>query len=144
MMSLAAEHGVRYTGVMIENYEDETDGKIKKQTDTQRFQYFGNMILHQGGELGYHGYNHQPLSLSNVDYGDVLPYKTWISMKAIQDAFFFLLLRVHLKVVHTPTALFRETSLFQNGSVHQMHPVLLSVLWKYDPASGWRTGLPWV
>ena len=47
----------------------------------------GNMILHQGGELGYHGYNHQPLSLSNVDYGDVLPYKTWISMKAIQDAF---------------------------------------------------------
>lgn len=76
MMSLAAEHGVRYTGVMIENYEDETDGKIKKQTDTQRFQYFGNMILHQGGELGYHGYNHQPLSLSNVDYGDVLPYKT--------------------------------------------------------------------
>ena len=87
MMSLAAEHGVRYTGVMIENYEDETDGKIKKQTDTQRFQYFGNMILHQGGELGYHGYNHQPLSLSNVDYGDVLPYKTWISMKAMQDAF---------------------------------------------------------
>ena len=86
MMSLAAEHGVRYTGVMIENYEDETDGEIVKQTDTQRFQYFGNMILHQGGELGYHGYNHQPLSLSNVDYGDVLPYKTWISMKAMQDA----------------------------------------------------------
>ena len=77
---------VRYTGVMIENYEDETDGEIVKQTDTQRFQYFGNMILHQGGELGYHGYNHQPLSLSNVDYGDVLPYKTWISMKAMQDA----------------------------------------------------------
>lgn len=86
MMSLAAEHGVRYTGVMIENYEDETDGEIVKQTDTQRFQYFGNMILHQGGELGYHEYNHQPLSLSNVDYGDVLPYKTWISMKAMQDA----------------------------------------------------------
>ena len=30
MMSLAAEHGVRYTGVMIENYEDETDGEIVK------------------------------------------------------------------------------------------------------------------
>ena len=56
MMSLAAEHGVRYTGVMIENYEDETDGKIKKQD--------------------------------------------------------------------------RHTE--------------ISVLWKYDPASGWRTGLPWV
>ncbi len=77
---------VRYTGVMIENYEDETDGKIKKQTDTERFQYFGNMVLHQGGELGYHGYNHQPLSLSNVDYGDVLPYKTWKNEKAMEYA----------------------------------------------------------
>ena len=86
MMTLAAEYGVRYTGVMIENYEDEISGKIVKQTDTQRFQYFGNMILHQGGELGYHGYNHQPLSLSNVDYGDELPYHTWISMDAMQKA----------------------------------------------------------
>ena len=41
-----------------------------------------------GGDGTYvrRGYNHQPLSLSNVDYGDVLPYKTWISMKAMQDA----------------------------------------------------------
>ena len=52
MMSLAAEHGVRYTGVMIENYEDETDGEIVKQTDTQRFQYFGNMILASGWRTG--------------------------------------------------------------------------------------------
>ena len=50
------------------------------------------------------------------------------SPEIFQPAFFFLLLRVHLKVVHTPTALFRETSLFQNGSVHQMHPALLSYL----------------
>ena len=80
MMTLAAKHGVKYTGVIIENYEDDTDGEITEQTDVQRFQYFGNMILHQGGELGYHGYNHQPLSLSNVDYGTVLPYKTWTSL----------------------------------------------------------------
>ena len=52
----------------------------------QRFQYFGNMILHKGGELGYHGYNHQPLSLSNVDYGTVLPYKTWTSLDAMEKA----------------------------------------------------------
>lgn len=77
MLELASDHNIRYTGVIIENYEDATDGTIKKQKDTRRFQYFGNMLLHQGGELGYHGYNHQPLSLSNVDYGDVLPYDTW-------------------------------------------------------------------
>ena len=86
MMTLAAKHSVKYTGVIIENYEDDTDGEITEQTDVQRFQYFGNMILHQGGELGYHGYNHQPLSLSNVDYGTVLPYKTWTSLDAMEKA----------------------------------------------------------
>ena len=54
MQELALDHNIRYTGVMIENYEDATDGKIKKQTDSRRFQYFGNMLLHQGGEIGYH------------------------------------------------------------------------------------------
>ena len=44
------------------------------------------MLLHQGGELGYHGYNHQPLSLSNVDYGDVLPYDTWKNEAAMKKA----------------------------------------------------------
>ena len=86
MLELASDHNVRYTGVIIENYEDATDGTIKKQKDTRRFQYFGNMLLHQGGELGYHGYNHQPLSLSNVDYGDVLPYDTWKNEAAMKKA----------------------------------------------------------
>ena len=86
MLEIASDHNIHYTGVIIENYEDETNGKIKKQTDTSRFQYFGNMLLHQGGELGYHGYNHQPLSLSNTDYGDILPYDTWKSESAMKKA----------------------------------------------------------
>ncbi|MDO5416484.1 MAG: DUF2194 domain-containing protein [Lachnospiraceae bacterium] len=86
MLGLAEKHGIRYTGVIIENYENETDGEVSPQKDTQRFQYFGNMLLHQGGEIGYHGYNHQPLSLPNVDYGDVLPYDTWDSPEAMEQA----------------------------------------------------------
>ena len=86
MLELASDHGIRYTGVMIENYEDATDGTIEKQKDTKRFEYFGNMLLHQGGELGYHGYNHQPLSLPNTDYGDVLPYDTWKNQSAMKKA----------------------------------------------------------
>ena len=86
MLNLASQYGLKYTGVMIENYEDKTDGEITKQTDNERFQYFGNMVLHQGGELGYHGYNHQPLCLGDTDYGDVLPYKTWKNEKAMESA----------------------------------------------------------
>ncbi len=52
----AEEHGVKYTGVIIDNYEDDVSGDVVEQEDVQRFQYFGNMLLHQGGELGYHGY----------------------------------------------------------------------------------------
>ena len=44
------------------------------------------LVLHQGGELGYHGYNHQPLCLGDTDYGDVLPYKTWKNEKAMESA----------------------------------------------------------
>ena len=86
MLDLAEEHSVKYTGVIIDNYEDDVSGDVVEQEDVQRFQYFGNMLLHQGGELGYHGYNHQPLSLSNVDYANILPYKTWESYDAMKKA----------------------------------------------------------
>ena len=32
MLNLASQYGLKYTGVMIENYEDKTDGEITKQT----------------------------------------------------------------------------------------------------------------
>lgn len=86
MLDMAREHGVRYTGVVIENYEDRVDGTITNQQSTWRFQYFGNMLLHQGGEIGYHGYNHQPLALDSTDYGGMLPYKTWESREAMRSA----------------------------------------------------------
>ena len=79
-------------GLVIENYEDDTTGATKPQTDTSRFSYFGNCILRQGGELGYHGYNHQPLCLDDVDYGDEFSYNTWPGLDAM-DASFRELLR---------------------------------------------------
>ena len=42
----------------------------ERQTDTEQFRYFGGLLLRQGGEIGYHGYNHQPLCLTDTDYGD--------------------------------------------------------------------------
>ena len=35
------------------------------------------MLLQMGGELGFHGYNHQPLALWDTDYGTLYDYKTW-------------------------------------------------------------------
>ena len=39
MLNPASKYGLKYTGVMIENYEDKTDGEITKQTDNERFKY---------------------------------------------------------------------------------------------------------
>ena len=78
VQKLAEQYDIRYTGVMIENYEDAVDqADPARQADATQFRYFGGMLLQMGGELGFHGYNHQPLALSDTDYGDVYAYKTW-------------------------------------------------------------------
>lgn len=86
MLNLASEHQIKYTGVLIENYDNDTSGEITRTNDTHKFQYFGNMLLHQQGEIGYHGYNHQPLCLDNVDYQNFLPYETWTDKDAMEHS----------------------------------------------------------
>lgn len=86
MLKLAEKYGVLYTGVVIENYDDETDGEIVQEKDFNPFLYFGEMLLKEGGEIGLHGYNHQPLSLDDVEYGQELPYNTWADENAMCSA----------------------------------------------------------
>ena len=78
LQKLAQKYGIRYIGVMIENYEDAVNQtEPARQPDTTQFRYFGGMLLQMGGELGFHGYNHQPLALWDTDYGTLYVYKTW-------------------------------------------------------------------
>ncbi len=77
LMRLAQQYSIRFTGVMIENYEDDTQSTPVRQSDTQQFRYYGSLLLQQGGEVGFHGYNHQPLALWDTDYGTLYDYKTW-------------------------------------------------------------------
>ena len=77
MLALAERYGFAYTGAVIENYGDDTLSEPERQLDVSRFQYFGNMLLRAGGEIGYHGYNHQPLCTGTTDYRGELPYHTW-------------------------------------------------------------------
>lgn len=87
MMNLSDKYGIKYTGLAIECYDDNVDGTTDAQPDTGTFQSFGNMLLRKGGELGYHGYNHQPLALGNKDYRDIYDYKTWKDEAAMEKAF---------------------------------------------------------
>lgn len=87
MMNFADTYGIKYTGLAIESYDDNTDGKLEAKPDTSTFINFGNMLLRKGGELGYHGYNHQPLCLGDSDYKDLYSYKTWDSKESMKTAF---------------------------------------------------------
>ena len=87
LQKLAQKYDIRFTGVMIENYEDDvSQAKPVRQADTTQFRYFGGMLLQMGGEVGFHGYNHQPLALSDTKYGDLYDYKTWKSKKTLVAA----------------------------------------------------------
>lgn len=86
LVRLAERYGIRFTGVMIENYGDDTKDDPVRQTDNTQFEYYGGLILQQNGEIGYHGYNHQPLVLPNTDYGNEYTYVQWPNRKAIVDS----------------------------------------------------------
>ncbi len=87
MMDFADKYGMKYTGLAITGYDDEVDGTTPSEPDEGTFLNFGNMLLRQGGEVGYHGYNHQPLCMSECDYEGLYDYKTWESERAMKSAF---------------------------------------------------------
>ena len=86
LVRLAERYGIRFTGVMIENYGDDTKNDPVRQTDNTQFEYYGGLLLRQNGEIGYHGYNHQPLVLPNTDYGNEYTYVQWPNRKAVVDS----------------------------------------------------------
>ncbi len=87
MMNFTDRYGIKYTGLAIECYDDTVDGTTTPAPDKGTFLNFGNMLMRQGGEIGYHGYNHQPLCLDGADYKGIYDYKIWDSTDAMKSAF---------------------------------------------------------
>ncbi len=87
VLKLGEKHNIKYTGLIIETYEDKTYGDLPSNDSTADYYYYGNMLLNKGGELGYHGYNHQPLCPPSFVYEKDLGYKTWESEEKMYEAF---------------------------------------------------------
>lgn len=84
---LSRKYDIDYTGLVIENYNNQVKGKFERNKEISRFQYFGNMLLKSGGEIGIHGYNHMPLVLENFDYKDEFDeYIQWPSTENMRDS----------------------------------------------------------
>lgn len=87
MLSLAEKHNFQYTGLIIETYDDKTGKNPKRNQNTTDYYYYGNMLLNRGGELGYHGYNHQPLCGPDYTYKENHGYHLWESPEAMHQGF---------------------------------------------------------
>ena len=73
--------------MIIEDYSDIVEEPFTRTESTERFRFFGNMLLNHGGELGFHGYNHMPLCLENFDYKGLYDgYTLWKSTEDMEKA----------------------------------------------------------
>lgn len=85
MASLAKKENLKYTGVMIETYNNDVDGNFSEPARTTRdvFIVYGRELLHAGGELGLHGYNHQPFTTKFIPS---LGYRPWPSQGLMKES----------------------------------------------------------
>lgn len=87
MLELASKYNIKYTGVVIGTYNDETEEVTPGSTDLsiKEYIFFGRELIAHGGEIGIHGYNHQPFSTAElIDKG--LGYKPWKDIETMKAA----------------------------------------------------------
>ncbi|BEU87565.1 DUF2194 domain-containing protein [Selenomonas sp. TAMA-11512] len=85
---LAEEEDIRYTGAIIETYGAQVKGPFRPlggRAARDGLIIYGRELLNMGGELGLHGYNHQPLAPEG--YGQPrLNYVPWESPEDMEEA----------------------------------------------------------
>lgn len=90
ILELSHKYNLIYTAVMIGTYNDDVKNISQKGFDLTMndLVYYGREVLNAGGELGIHGYNHQPLATKEL-FDKELNYKPWENsdrmIKAIQE-----------------------------------------------------------
>jgi len=85
MKRLTWEYGLRYTGVLVETYNDIVSPPFEpEKTDGALIKFYASELLQSGGEIGLHGYNHMPLCPPGFPYLDE-DYVTWPTTDYMQQ-----------------------------------------------------------
>lgn len=63
MVKASNLYNIKYTGLIIKTYENNTEAPFveNNKSNQKNLLLYGRELLKNGGELGIHGYNHQPL-----------------------------------------------------------------------------------
>lgn len=79
MYDIHKNKGVKFSAYLIQTYEDNVNGPFNNFYFNEESQYYINELLAAQGEMGIHGYNHQPLVVNNYYYGEGIVYNSWPS-----------------------------------------------------------------
>ncbi|MBF4694202.1 DUF2194 domain-containing protein [Fusibacter ferrireducens] len=88
MLEISKEYDLKYTGVMIQTYNDRTSGPFlpaQGEISDSEFIALGRELIRSGGELGLHGYNHQSLTREYWK-SDELGYNKWANKGDMKHA----------------------------------------------------------
>ena len=86
MKDFARRYGLKYTGLLIETYNEKVSPPFIEEKSIEQYAYFGNSLLGIGGEIGLHGYNHVPLTTNRDDIPEEMGYPVWSSNEAMQTS----------------------------------------------------------
>lgn len=88
MLSISVGNNVKYTGLVIESYNDRVKPPFTPDAGENARKYlvsYGRELLKSGGEIGLHGYNHQSLAMEGYNQ-DELGYNVWKSPEDMGQA----------------------------------------------------------
>ncbi len=87
MQAIKEKYHLVYSAFVIETYNFKIDPPFRYDVNQEDiFQYFGGLVLRDGGEVGLHGYNHIPLCLESDGKNQTLDYPGWQSQKTMKLA----------------------------------------------------------
>lgn len=87
MIRAAKTYDLKYTAVAIQDYNDVVAAPLPtyRQDELTNLIVYGREVLKTGGEIGIHGYNHQPLQFRE-DIAKEFDYYTWRSYEDMEAA----------------------------------------------------------
>ncbi|WLR54469.1 DUF2194 domain-containing protein [Mesobacillus subterraneus] len=82
-----AKYDVVYSSAMIQTYQNNVEPPFSLELHNTKnlLIRYGRDLLKMDGEIGFHGYNHQSLTLNENDVKD-LGYKVWKSQSAMEES----------------------------------------------------------
>lgn len=88
MLSISTASNLKYTGLVIQTYNDRVKPPFNSDAGDTAKKYlvsYGRELLKSGGEIGIHGYNHQSLAMEGYNQ-DELGYQVWESPEDMELA----------------------------------------------------------